>query len=162
MNDPAHSRHSVRWLKLTLKGNMNTIVSLPEALGTLRGCQSFIKKKEEMLPTVMKMKGKLELALAMRQKKRDVERDALDIENMKPLVTIRGGEIVTEKPNNLEEEEESVGAQEMLEEDDLDDELDDELDEDEKLYQEAYENEELEEGIEEGEEEDGDVEEDEN
>jgi Dip2/Utp12 Family len=144
-NDPNNSKHAVRWLKLTVKMNMAVLMSLPDALGALRGCQAFIRKKETMLPTVMRMKGKIELALTIRRQKRDMHKEALDIEGMKPLVTIRGGEIV--QPQDGEAEDDNDDLDDELADDGIDDELDDELDDDEKLYQEAYENEELDEDL---------------
>lgn len=130
---------------------MPLVMSLPDTLGTLRGCQGFIRKKEEMLPTVMRMKGKIELALAIRRQKRDSDKDALDIESMKPLVTISGGDRLVDGDGDAERDEE--GEEASLEDEGIDDELDDELDDDERLYQEAYENEELDGGLGEGEEE---------
>lgn len=94
------------------------------------------------------MKGKIEFALEMRSRKRAVQKEALDLAAMKPLLKINGGQIEEPQPETgyeLPDDEE-----EAVEEGEIDDELDDEDDQDERLYQEAYENEEIDEPLEEG------------
>lgn len=119
-------------------------------MGALRGIHSFIQKKEQMLATVVRMKGKVEFALQMRSQKRVVQKEALDLASMKPLLKINGG--IFEETNGTDGKQQDEGEDEGIEEEEgeIDDELDDEDDQDDKLYQEAYENEEIDEPIEEG------------
>jgi hypothetical protein len=157
-SEPGQSRQAVRWLRQTLKQNVATVHALPETLGALRGIQAFILKKEQMLSTVVRMKGKIAFALQMRSNKREAQKEALDLASMKPLLKINGGQIEEARAEpvlGVEAEEEAA------EEAELDDDLDDEDDDDEKLYQEAYENEEIDEPLAEGDEELDDADEEE-
>ena len=93
-NQPNQTKNSVRWLKQVLKLNLQTIVALPDVLETLRHSLAFIRKKEQLLPTVCKIKGKLDLAIQTRRIKREVHKEQIGLESMKPLLVFNGGKLI--------------------------------------------------------------------
>lgn len=154
------TRDVVRWLKIILRTNIDTISALPSIKTSLNTLLPVLKKKEALLPVVCRMKGKLEVLIQARSRKREMDRDRNELEVMKPLIEITAGCVCItvgglahngddEVDNELDPEEVEEGDGEI--DDQLEDELLDEED-DEKLYQEAYENEGLdEEEVDEGE-----------
>lgn len=90
-NNPNSTKSAVRWLKIVLKHNMQAIVSMPEAMNTLRHTLTFIRKKEQLIPTVCKIRGKLDLAIQRRKQQREVHKEQISLEGMKPLLVFNGG-----------------------------------------------------------------------
>lgn len=52
---------------------------------------TFIKRKESVLTKVQRIKGKLDLVLNIRDKKRELNKEAEEFQNMKPLVVFKEG-----------------------------------------------------------------------
>ena len=86
-----NSRHAVRWLRVLLRANADRVASLAALHGTLRALLPTLRKKEQLLPVVCRMKGKLDVLIDARQRRKQLEQEKRELDVMKPLIEITGG-----------------------------------------------------------------------
>ena len=86
-----NTRHAVRWLRVVLRANVDRVASLGSLHDTLRALLPYLRKKEQLLPVVCRMKGKLDVLIDARHRRKLVEKEMHDLDVMKPLIEISGG-----------------------------------------------------------------------
>lgn len=86
-----NTRHAVRWLRVLLRANIDRVAALASVHGTLRALLPYLRKKEQLLPVVCRMKGKLDVLIDTRQRHRQLEKEKRELDVMKPLIEITGG-----------------------------------------------------------------------
>ena len=138
-NDPSASRYAVRWLKQVLKHNIEAVVAIPDVVATLRNAQTSVGKRGSMLPVLSSMRGKLAMCIDTRRQRKAAQGEHADLALMKPLIHIQGGKQVEQqaKPDEPDMDEEDEAEEDGL---GIDDELEED-DEEERIYKDAFENE---------------------
>jgi hypothetical protein len=86
-----NTRHAVRWLRVVLRANIDKLATLTSVHSTLRSLLPYLKKKEQLLPVVCRMKGKLDVLIEARRRRKLVEKEKNELDVMKPLIEISGG-----------------------------------------------------------------------
>ena len=94
-----------------------------------------------MLPKLQRIKGKLDLVLNIRERKRELEKEAIDFSNLQPLVTFKEGkQVITIEGGDDQPDVEDLRGNEQFMDDELDDSLDDELEDDPERNLEIFDN----------------------